>query len=132
MKYELISFKVNGDSNGNLIALQKNQGIPFELKRVFYIFNTKNDIPRGRHANRKSQFVLIMLHGSCKVKIFEQDKETVFSLESPRQGLWLDKMVWKEMYDFSNDAVMLVLSNELYDKNEYITDYDSYMLEVFL
>lgn len=130
MNYRLIKFKVNGDEKGSLISIEENQTIPFDIKRLFYIYNTKQDVPRGCHANRQSQFVLVMLNGSCKVKVMTKTKNEVYSLNSPDEGLWLDKMVWKEMYDFSEDAVLLVLSNEHYSKEEYIVDFDEYLKEI--
>ena len=129
MNYRLLNFIVRGDARGSLVAIENNKDIPFEIKRVFYIYNTQNDSPRGCHANKNSQFVLIPLHGSCKVKIRLPHEEKIYTLNTPEQGLWLNSMVWKEMYDFSPGAVLLVLSDQLYDNNEYISDYDIYVKE---
>lgn len=128
--YSVINFKKNGDARGSLVVIESGAQIPFDIRRVFYIYDTVDDVVRGNHANRNSQFVLVCLHGSCKVKIRLPRKETVVALENPHTGLWLDRMVWKEMYDFSEGAVLLVLSSETYDQNEYIKDFDTYLREM--
>ncbi len=127
MNYRLLNFIVRGDARGSLVAIENNKDIPFEIKRVFYIYNTQNDSPRGCHANKKSQFVLIPLQGSCKVKIRLPHEEKIYTLNTPEQGLWLNNMVWKEMYDFSPQTTLLILSDHLYDASEYISDYNEYL-----
>ena len=130
MNYELINLNVFGDDRGHLISLQKNNNCPFEIKRAFYIFDTKPGIARGAHANRNSEFLLIAVNGSCKVKIDNGIKQEIVSLDSPTKALYLDKMLWKEMYDFSYNAMLLVLTNTHYDESEYIRDYDNFKREI--
>lgn len=127
--YSLIDFKVMGDERGQLIAIENGAQIPFEIKRVFYIYNTQGDTIRGCHANRKSEFVLVSVTGSCKIKIKLPAGDQDIVLDNPHTGLYLDKMVWKEMYDFSDDAVLLVFSSEVYDKSEYIQDFQEFVKE---
>ena len=123
-----VMFPQMGDERGELIVIEGGENIPFEIKRIFYICGTKPGVVRGQHANRKSEFVLINVAGESKVKIKDgQGGEKIFVLNQPHQGLYIPAMVWKEMYDFSRDSVMLVLSNEHYDANEYIRDYREYM-----
>lgn len=122
-----VIFPQLGDERGELIVIEGGENIPFEIKRIFYICGTKPGVVRGQHANRKSEFVLINVAGESKVKIKDgQGGEKIFVLNHPHQGLYIPAMVWKEMYDFSSDSVMLVLSNEHYDANEYIRDYREY------
>jgi dTDP-4-dehydrorhamnose 3,5-epimerase-like enzyme len=128
--YSIINLKSFGDFSGSLVAIENGSQIPFQINRVFFIYGTKTDVVRGCHANRKSQFVLISVKGSCKVKIKTPNAIEEVDLDSPTKGLWLDKMVWKEMYAFSSDAVLLVLSSEMYDKNEYISNYNEYLEEL--
>ena len=130
MNYELINLKVFGDERGHLISLEKDANSPFDIKRAFYIYDTKPGIARGAHANRNSEFLLIAINGSCKVKIDNGRKQEIVSLDSPSKALYLDKMLWKEMYDFSYNAILLVLTNTLYDEKEYIRDYENYLKEV--
>ena len=123
-----VMFPQLGDERGELIVIEGGENIPFEIKRIFYICGTKPGVVRGQHANRKSEFVLINVAGESKVKIKDgQGGEKIFVLNQLHQGLYIPAMVWKEMYDFSRDSVMLVLSNEHYDANEYIRDYSEYM-----
>lgn len=128
MSHAEMNLKTLGDERGYLVALE-NGSLPFDMKRIFYIYGTRGKVARGCHANRKSQFLLVNLQGSCKVKIRYPDREEIILLDEPHKALWLDKMVWKEMYDFSEGSVLLVLSNEIYDKDEYISDYDLYVKE---
>ena len=127
MNYKLINMKVFGDERGHLISFQKDNNCPFDIKRSFYIFDTKPGVVRGSHANKHSQFLLIAINGSCKIKIDNgHGKNENIILNDPHKALWIDKMIWKEMYDFSYNAILLVLTNTLYDENEYIRNYEEY------
>jgi dTDP-4-dehydrorhamnose 3,5-epimerase-like enzyme len=128
MHYKVYDLVDTGDDRGGLIPFEKGMNVPFEVRRAFYIFNTRPGTARGSHANRNSQFLFVVISGSCKVKIDNGVEKSVAELNRPNQALWLDKMVWKEMYDFSYNAILLVLSNEKYDENEYIRDIDDYQL----
>ena len=102
--------------------------IPFDIKRIFYIYGSEHDVVRGKHANRKSEFVLINVAGTSKVRVRDgKGNEAVFSLNRPHTGIYLPRMVWKDMYDFSSDSVLLCLSSEHYDPNEYIRDYNEFV-----
>ncbi len=126
-KVKEIIFKTNTNEDGNLIAIEQNKDIPFEIKRIFYIFGTKGDKIRGEHANARSEFVLISVAGSCKVRTHDGKNEHFFDLDSPEKGLYLNKLVWKDMYQFSPDCVLLVVTNELYDPSEYILNYEKFL-----
>lgn len=105
--------------------------IPFKIERVFYIYGTGEGVVRGQHTNRNSQFVLINVAGKSKVKVKDgEGNEAIYCLNRPHTGIYLPTMVWKEMYDFSEDSVMLVLSSEHYDPDEYIRDYDEFVKEI--
>ncbi|TLD82035.1 WxcM-like domain-containing protein [Helicobacter sp. MIT 05-5293] len=126
MNYKLINFDFFNDKDSVLVALQKDANCPFEIKRVFYIFDVPQNGIRGNHANRDSAFLLVALNGSCKIKVDDATTQETFTLNNPRQGLYLGKMLWKQMYDFSKDCVLLVLSDCYYNKQEYINDYDEF------
>lgn len=128
--YNIMEFPEHGDDRGHLVVVEGNINIPFEIKRMFYIYGSDEGVVRGRHANRKSEFVFINIKGTSKLKIKTGKTEEVVILDRPHLGVYLSKMVWKEMYDFSKDSVLLVLSNEHYDPNEYIRDYNDYLNEV--
>ncbi len=128
MEYKMLNWHRFGDDRGSLVALEANKDIPFAVKRVFYIFGTKDKrVVRGSHANLHSSFVMVMLKGSCNVMVDDGYKKTDIRLENPTQGLYLGKMLWKEMYNFSDNSVMVVLSDQHYNKDEYIRDYDVYL-----
>ncbi len=127
-KERMIVFDEKGDERGNLAVVEELVNIPFKIKRVFYMYNARMDALRGNHANRKSEFILISIAGQCKVKIhgIRGEAERVYCLTKPTEGLYIPVMVWKEMYDFSKDAVLLVLASEYYDEKEYVRDYQEY------
>lgn len=127
---KVLNFKDLGDERGKLVVIEGNQDIPFEIKRTFYIYDSDNDVVRGQHANRESEFVLINVAGSSKVRITDGKEEFVVELNKPMMGVYIPKMVWKDMYDFSNDSVLLVLASTHYDGSEYIRDYDTYLKEI--
>lgn len=127
----MLEFAQHGDERGHLVVVEGMKDIPFEIKRVFYIYGSDADVVRGCHANRRSEFVLINVAGQSKVRVRDgAGNEAVFSINQPHTGLYLPRMVWKDMYDFSPDSVLLVLSNEPYDAAEYIRDYDAFVREV--
>ena len=130
-KYKMIEFKEYGDEKGNLVVAEGSGfDVPFDIRRVFYIYGSDPDIKRGNHANRYTQFVLINVSGSSKVLVDDGVTKEVIVLDKPRMGLYLGTMVWKEMYDFSPDSVLLVLASEHYIESEYIRDYDAFCAEV--
>lgn len=110
----------------SLVALENQANSPFDIKRAFYIFNVPNGVERGNHANKYSKFLFIALSGSCKIMLDNSFTQIKFTLDSPKQGLYIDNMIWKKMYDFSPDCVLLVLSDCYYDKDEYLYNYDEY------
>ena len=129
-QYKILEFKDFGDERGNLVLVEGNADIPFDLKRVFYIYGSDPDVVRGMHANRKTEFVLINVGGTSKVKVDNGFETVVVELNRPRMGIYLPTMVWKEMYDFSEDSILLVLASEHYDSKEYIRDYSDFLKEV--
>lgn len=130
-KVKMLEFQQRGDERGHLVVVEGNMDIPFDIKRVFYIYGSDADVVRGRHANRKSEFVLINVAGKSKVRVKDgEGNEAIYCLNRPHTGIYLPNMVWKDMYDFSKDSVLLVLSNSHYDANEYIRDYDLFVEEM--
>lgn len=126
--YQIVEFKEYGDERGNLVVIEGDgMDIPFDMKRVFYMYGSDNEVIRGQHANRYTSFVLVNVSGSSKVKIDNGTENVVVELNKPRMGLYIKPMVWKEMYDFSVDSVLLVLADTHYDGTEYIRDYDEYI-----
>lgn len=120
-------FQPHGDDRGMLVSLEEFNDIPFRIKRVFYMYDTLPDVVRGSHAHRTLQQILVCIHGSCKVKMDNGKETKVVPLEKPYEGLFMDVNIWAEMYDFSPDAVLLVLASDIYDESEYIRDYDEFL-----
>ena len=124
---KLLEFNVMGDEKGSLVALEQKKQTPFDIKRIFYIYNTEQGVIRGKHANKYSEFCLIALVGSCKVKAIDiWGGARIFELNAPNRALYIPNMIWKDMYDFSSNCLLLVVSNELYNKDEYINDLDEF------
>lgn len=119
-----------GDERGSLIALEGTRDVPFEIKRVYYLFGTVANAQRGFHAHRHLQQFAVCISGSCIMKISDGASEQDVVLDDPRKGLLIGKMVWREMRDFSPDAVLMVLASELYDERDYIRDYDDFLAAV--
>lgn len=125
---QLIEFPQKGDERGHLVIAEGMKDIPFNIKRIFYIYGSDSTVVRGQHANRRSEFVLINVAGTSKVKVKDgKGNEAIFSLNRPHTGIYLPRMVWKDMYDFSEDSVLLCLSSEHYDAEEYIRDYNEFV-----
>ena len=124
---KLIEFPQNGDERGHLVVVEANKDIPFAIKRVFYIYGSDQDVIRGRHANYNSEFVLINVAGTSKVKVDDGISQKIFDLDRPHIGIYLPKLVWKDMYHFSKDLVLLCLASEHYDAAEYIRHYETYL-----
>lgn len=125
---QMLEFQEKGDKRGRLVIVEGMKDIPFDVKRIFYIYGTKKDVVRGQHANIRSEFVLINVAGKSKVRVKDgKGNEGIFSLNRPHTGIYLPNMVWKDMYDFSEDSVLLVLASEHYDSEEYIRDYNKFV-----
>lgn len=120
-------FQPHGDDRGQLVALEQFKDIPFEIKRVYYVYDTLAGVIRGHHAHKSLQQILICIHGSCKIRLDNGYEKKIVPLEKPYEGLYVSNSMWREMYDFSEDAVLLVLASELYDEADYIRDYDEFL-----
>ena len=124
---KMLNFTQKGDERGRLVIVEGGIDIPFEIKRVFYIFASDPEVIRGRHANRRSEFILINVAGTSKVRVIDRSgNEMIIHLNRPHTGVYIPAMVWKDMYDFSPDSVLLVLSSEHYDPDEYIRDFEEF------
>lgn len=120
-----------GDERGNLVVIEgEGMDIPFDIKRVFYIYGSDSEVVRGQHANRETEFLLVNVSGKSKVKVDNGTDSEIIELNKPRMGLYLSTMLWKDMYDFSEDSVLLVLASKHYDANEYIRNYEDYLAEL--
>ena len=116
-----------GDQRGSLIAIEGDTTIPFSIKRIYYIFDTKEGVRRGYHAHKKLRQVLICVRGSCKILLDTGKEKKVIPLDKPSRGLLIEQLIWREMYDFTSDCVLLVLASDYYNENDYIRDYSVFL-----
>lgn len=130
MLKKIIDFKINGDDRGSLIAIENNHNVPFDIKRVYYIFDTKSDVRRGFHAHKDLKQLAICVKGSCKFLLDDGNTKEIIKLDNPNQGLLLEGLIWREMFDFSEDCVLMVLADQYYDPADYIKEYSKFIEDV--
>ena len=128
--YKLIELKTLGDERGSLIAIEQGYNAPFEIKRVYYIFDTKKGVERGFHAHINLKQIAIVVKGSCTFIIDDGKTKEEIKINNPNQGLLIEGLIWREMKDFSEDCVLVVLASEHYDESDYIRDYDEFIINV--
>lgn len=125
-----IEFPSLGDDRGGLVALEGNKTVPFDIKRVYYIFGTKPGVARGFHAHKALKQVAIPIIGQCRMLLDNGIDKAEVWLDSPAKGILINDLVWREMHDFSPDCVLLVLASELYDEADYIREYHDFIERV--
>lgn len=122
----MVHFPPLGDVRGSLVALEAHKTVPFDVKRVYYIFGTQSGVSRGFHAHRALQQVAVCVTGICRVVLDDGQRREEVWLDSPTKGLLIGDLVWREMHDFSPDCVLLVLASEHYKESDYIRSYDDF------
>ena len=127
MQVNIIPLQAHGDDRGSLIALEEGKNIPFPVKRVYYLFKTKEGVRRGFHAHKALKQVAIAVRGSCRFVLDDGNERVEVLLDNPAQGLLIESFMWREMYDFSEDCVLMVLADQLYDESDYIRKYDEFL-----
>jgi len=124
-----MKFRKINDKYGNLTPIEGGKDIPFQIKRVYYISKVQEGITRGFHSHKCLHQVLICVGGSVKIRVKSPDEEEIYDLNDSSTGLYIGPLIWREMFDFSDDAVLLVLASEYYDENDYLRNYDFYLEE---
>ena len=127
MEIKIFTFDDHGDERGNLVALEELDNVPFEIKRVYYMYNTEEGFVRGKHAHKSLEQILICVHGSCRVMLDNGTEKAYVKLDRPNVGLYVTNDMWREMYDFTEGAVLMVLASEHYDERDYIRDYHAFL-----
>ena len=130
MNYELINMNVHGDDRGKLIALEGGRDIPFEIKRVYWIFDTLPDLDRGFHAHKNMEQIIVAMDGACQFVLDDGKTREEVWLNRPDEGLYIGKNMWREMRHFSYGCKLMVLASDYYDEKEYIRDYNTFLEEV--
>ena len=127
----LIDLDVHGDKSGSLIALEAlSKQVPFEIKRVYYIFGVNDNSIRGKHAHYKLKQLLICVNGSVDILADNGKEKEIFHLDSAKKAIYIDGFIWREMKNFSKDTVIVVLASEHYSEADYIRDYEKFLKEV--
>lgn len=127
MKITTFDFEEHGDNRGTLVSLEANKNIPFDVKRVYYMFDTKPGVKRGFHAHRCLKQVLVCVKGKCKLLLDNGKEKEIVELDRPNKGLYLEHNIWREIFDFTEDAVLMVLASEHYDESDYIRNYEDFL-----
>ena len=127
MDIQMYTFPPHGDDRGQLVAIEEEQDLPFDVRRVYYIYDTLPGVRRGFHAHRQLQQILLCVNGSCKIHLDNGYETAEVVLDKPNEGLYISNNMWREMYDFSEGAVLLVLADQHYDEADYIRDYDAFL-----
>lgn len=124
MKIEILPLQVHGDDRGSLVALETQKNIPFEIKRVYYLFDTSENVVRGFHAHKALKQVAIAVRGSCRFLLDDGEERIEVLLDNPAQGLLIESFMWREMSNFTKDCVLMVLADREYDESDYVRDYE--------
>lgn len=127
MNIEIIKFREMGDDRGMLISLESLKNVPFKIERVYYIYGTKPGVHRGFHSHKKLKQLCIAVHGHCKFLLDDGVEKKTAHLNQPNQGLIISGNIWREMFDFSSDCVLMVLADHHYDETDYIRDYQRFL-----
>lgn len=124
-----IQFQELGDDRGSLVSIEigNRKEIPFEVKRVYYIYRTEVDVSRGFHAHKNLKQVAFAISGTCEMILDDGENRKKVTLDSPTKGILIENFIWREMHNFSKDCVLLVLASEHYDENDYIRNYDTFL-----
>lgn len=130
MEIKKYMFQKHGDDRGQLVALEEGKEIPFTVKRVYYIYDTAAGVVRGKHAHKSLEQILICVHGSCKLLLDDGKEKETLLLDNPQEGIYIANNIWREMYDFSEGAVLLVLASKEYNESDYIRDYGAFLKEI--
>lgn len=129
MDSNYFDFKLVQDDRGTLVIVEDLNDLPIKVKRIFYMMDFEVGTIRGQHANRYSEFIIVNLKGSVKIDVENGFDKVSYTLNKPNKGIFIPKMHWKKMFDFSQDSTLLVLASELYNENEYINNYEQFLYE---
>lgn len=127
MEIKLIPLQTHGDERGSLVALEDQKNVPFTIRRVYYLFGTKEGVRRGFHAHKNLIQLVVAVRGSCRFHLNNGHEQIEILLDNPAQGLLIESMIWREMYDFSEDCVLMVLASAHYDESDYIRNHEEFI-----
>jgi dTDP-4-dehydrorhamnose 3,5-epimerase-like enzyme len=125
-RVRLIGLPVVSDPRGDLTFVEGGNHVPFQIRRVYYLYNLPSGAERGGHAHRELEQVIFALSGSFRITVDDGRERREYWLRDPRTGLFISRMIWREMDAFSQGAVCMVLASQPYDEADYIRDYSSF------
>jgi len=126
MNIQLLPLQIHGDSRGSLISLDDHKNVPFDIRRIYYMFGTQEGVSRGYHAHKSLRQMVIAVRGSCRFVLDDGRERVTVTLDNPAQGLVVEEMIWREMHEFSEDCVLVVLANAHFDESDYIRNYEEF------
>jgi dTDP-4-dehydrorhamnose 3,5-epimerase-like enzyme len=126
MNIQLLPLQIHGDSRGSLISLEDHKNVPFDIRRIYYMFGTQEGVSRGYHAHKSLRQMVIAVRGSCRFVLDDGRERVTVTLDNPAQGLVVEEMIWREMHEFSEDCVLVVLANAHFDESDYIRNYEEF------
>ena len=124
---KLIELGKNHHANGNLTVVENNVPVPFDIKRVFYIYDVPGGEERGGHSHKELQQVIIAISGAFDVLVDDGVNKRTMTLNRPYQGLLIAPGIWSQQLNFSSGSVCLVLASDYYDEDDYVRDYDEFL-----
>lgn len=127
MEIKINKFQIHGDIRGKLISLEELKNVPFDIKRIYYMYETTKGVVRGKHAHKSLNQILICVNGSCKILLDDGKDRKIVKLNKPDEGLYISNNIWREMFDFTSDAVLMVLASDYYNEDDYIRNYDEFL-----
>ncbi len=127
MEIKTYTFPPHGDDRGQLVAIEAMKDLPFEVKRVYYIYDTLPGVRRGFHAHKCLEQILLCVNGTCKIHLDNGEDTAEVVLDKPNEGLYIANNMWREMYDFTPGTVLLVLASQYYDEADYIRNYEDFI-----
>lgn len=127
---KIINLETHSDERGSLVAIESLKNIPFEIKRIYYLFGNQPGIERGKHAHKNLKQIYIAVSGSCKIEFDNGKTKSEYFLNNPASGLLIDEVVWREIKEISPDCVLLVITNDFYKEADYIRDYQEFLNQI--
>lgn len=126
MNVEFLNFQKLFDNRGKLIVIEEINNVPFDIKRIYYMFDTCKDVKRGFHAHKKLKQIAIAIKGECKILLDDGTSKLTIRLNDPTKGLVLEPLIWHEMFDYSADCILMVIANDVYDESDYIRNINEF------
>lgn len=124
---KILDIETHSDERGSLAVIESMNDIPFDIKRIYYLFSNQEGVVRGKHAHKNLKQVYIAISGSCKVILDDGTKKTEIILDNPMQGIFIDEVIWRELSNLSKDCVLLVLADNVFEEDDYIHDYSEFL-----